>query len=108
MVSEDGSTGITPGVRLVHGFREAAVAGDREKTTQGVVLSNACRWMKNMTAHRAEQGGRQVRFSGSTPCRNPGSDRSRPQAPGHLRTTASNSITSMSAASYEQSVTTTR
>jgi hypothetical protein len=98
VVSEDGSTGVMPDVRLVHGYREAAVAGDLEETTQGVEFSNACRWMKHMSAHRAEQVGRQSGFSGSTP----------KQKPGRLRTAASNSITSMSAASYEQSVTTTR
>lgn len=52
-VSEDASTGVMPGVRLVHGYREATVAGDLEETTQCVLPGNACRWMKHMAAHRA-------------------------------------------------------
>lgn len=66
-VSENGSTGVMPGVRLVHGYRKAVVAGDLKETMQRVLPGNACGWMKHMAAHRAQQVGRQLRISGSHP-----------------------------------------
>lgn len=66
-VTEVRSVGDSPGMRLIHGHREAAVAGDRDEAAQRVLPGNACRWMKHVPPHRGKQVGRQLRTPGPHP-----------------------------------------